>query len=283
MIEVERYLGRSEVRRDTADAERMRLLAATLDHQSPPWAAGLLPPLGHWLCFRPDARQSLLGADGHPLNGDDSFLPDAGLPRRMWAGSRIAFLGDIPLGAALVRTSTISALAPKQGRSGAMLFVTVTHEIAVEGGEAAIREEQDIVYREAQPPSAAAAAPPPPAAPACEEGAIIRRLVPDPVLLFRYSALTFNAHRIHYDRAYATGEEGYPGLVVHGPLIATLLLDHCLRQPWGARIAGYDFRAQAPLFDGHELALAATRDGDEVRLQAIGPTGIGTTATARLG
>jgi 3-methylfumaryl-CoA hydratase len=282
MTNVEDYSGRKQVLRDIADPERVHLLAATLDHDTPPWRAGVLPPLGHWLCFRPDARQSSIGADGHPVRTDDGFLPNVDLPRRMWAGSRIRFLQDIPLGKTIVRTSTIKAATHKQGRSGAMMFVTVDHVIAAEGGEPAILEEQDIVYREAAAPGAGAAAAQP-AAVVEEEGEVVRRLVPDPVMLFRYSALTFNAHRIHYDRDYARLEEGYPGLVVHGPLIATLLMDHLLRQRPAERIAGYDFRAMSPLFDGQPMTVGSTGEGPEVKLRAVGQAGVAMTATATIG
>ncbi|ATE63680.1 FAS1-like dehydratase domain-containing protein [Rhizorhabdus dicambivorans] len=279
MIELDAYVGRTETARDTADAERIRLLAATLDHGGQPWKAGMLPPLGHWLCFRPDAPQSALGADGHPARSDTSFLPNVDLPRRMWAGSRVRFLNDIPLGAAMTRTSTIRSAVHKQGRSGAMVFVTVEHSIAAGDGGPAIVEEQDIVYRDAPTPGAPL--------PRGEEAdiaadAAVRRIAPDSVLLFRYSALTFNAHRIHYDRDYTVREEGYPGLVVQGPLLATLLMDHHLREHGPDRIGGFEFRAMSPLIEGDAIDLVAAHGDGETRLQAIGPRGLAMAAKVTL-
>lgn len=277
MTDPQSFVGRSRVEEDVADPARFAWLAATLDHDAPPWAAGMVPPLGHWLCFQPDAPQSRIGPDGHPVRSDTGLLPNVDLPRRMWAGSRVSFLRDIPLGAALRRTSTLTAATPKNGRSGEMLLVTVRHEIDDGAGDLFIIEEQDIVYREAAAPGAPAARPV-----VAVEGkdAVERRIVPDPVMLFRYSALTFNSHRIHYDRDYAQVGEGYPGLVVQGPLIATLLMDHLLRQKTGRRIGQYSFRAMSPMFDGEEIRLGLTPDGTQASLRAIGPVGVAMTAQA---
>ena len=232
-MDIQSCVGRQEVQYDIADPQRMLRLAAMLDHDVPPWDPNVLPPLGHWLCFQPQARQSLIGPDGHPLRTDEGLLPNVDLPRRMWAGSRIRFLGDISLGAAIVRTSTLTAATPKSGHSGNMLFVTVRHEIAQAGAEPAIVEEQDIVYRAAVAPGTKVTRP---VTEAGDPDPITRQIAPDSVMLFRYSALTFNSHRIHYDRAYCCDVEGYPSLVIHGPLLATLLLDHLLRQRPPARV-----------------------------------------------
>jgi 3-methylfumaryl-CoA hydratase len=275
--------GRSEIQRDVADAQRIARLAATLDHDVPPWPKGQLPPLGHWLCFQPDTRQRRLGRDGHPQRQTHGLLPDVALPRRMWAGSRIRFVRDIPLGAALTRVSTLAAATAKTGRSGRMLFVTLHHAVHHDEGEAAIVEEQDLVYREAARPGAA-----PPASPTASPTAaddrddIERKMTIDSTLLFRYSALTFNSHRIHYDRDYSRDVEGYPGLVVHGPLLATLLLDHLLRQRPASRLQSFDFRAAAPIFDGETIRLGARLNGGEAKLRASGPRGLAMTASARL-
>lgn len=260
-------IGRRETQHDIADPQRMAQLAALLDHDVPPWMPGVLPPLGHWLCFPSIVRRSLIGEDGHPRRTDDGLLPAVDLPRRMWAGSRIRFLADIPLGSPIVRTSALIAATPKIGRSGRMLFATVGHEIAREDGEIAIVEEQDIVYREA------ATLPVRTRADMGAIEAITRSITPDPVLLFRYSALTFNGHRIHYDRDYCRTVEAYPGLVVHGPLIATLMLDHLLRHRPNAPIAAYSFRATAPSFDGERITLVLTELADGAKLRAIGPYG----------
>ena len=258
------WVGRSETREDVATAAPLAGLAALLDHDMPPWAPGMVPPLGHWLYFLPTARQSAIGEDGHPRRDGQSLLPPIPLPRRMWAGSRIDFLAPVPVGAALTRVTTIDAVRPKRGASGDLLFVTLRHEISA-NGVAAIREEQDIVFREAAG-SAPAAAPAAPVGP--EPADAVRRMSPDPVLLFRYSALTFNAHRIHYDRDYARGVEGYAGLVVHGPLLATLLIDHALRAAPDIVPRQFSFRAEAPLIDGAPFDLCLARDDGAAKLWA---------------
>jgi len=253
------WIGRTEVEHDRADEGRIAGFAALLDHDAPPWEAGEAPPLSHWLWFHTHARQSELGPDGHPRRG--GFLPPVELPRRMWAGSRIRFLAPVPIGNAIRRVSTIRNVEAKSGKSGAMIFVTVSHEIFA-NGTCAVIDEHDIVYREAPKPGSAA----PPVAPDARPSDFRRTIHPDPVLLFRYSALTFNGHRIHYDRDYCREVEGYPGLVVHGPLIATLLMDHFLRARPGTRVARFAFRAQRPLFDiaPFDLCLAETAKGAEI-------------------
>jgi 3-methylfumaryl-CoA hydratase len=257
------WVGRSETREDIATIAPLRGLAALLDQDAVP---DIVPPLGHWLYFLPDARQSIIGADGHPRRDGHGLLPPVPLPRRMWAGSRIEYLSPIAAGAALTRVTTIDAIKPKRGASGDLLFVTLRHDIAADG-VAAIREEQDIVFR--APAAASPAPPPPPVVPAEPEPSdATRRVVPDPVMLFRYSALTFNAHRIHYDRDYARGVEGYAGLVVHGPLIATLLMDHFLQSVPGGAPRHFRFRAEAPLIDGAPFDLCLAHEGTGTRLWA---------------
>ncbi|MGO9461184.1 MAG: MaoC family dehydratase N-terminal domain-containing protein [Rhodomicrobium sp.] len=236
------WIGRSEIQTDVAAQAPLDGLAATLDHADPPWRPGEVPPLGHWLYFLPRAPQHEIGPDGHPKRG--GFLPPVELPRRMWGGGEFEFLAPVPIGAAIERRSTIANVEHKAGRSGAMVFVRVEHEISVRGA-AAIREVHNIVYREG--PKAGAGAPAPEKIERAAE--FSREIVPDPVLLFRYSALTFNGHRIHYDRSYCEYAEGYPGLVVHGPLTATLLMDLYLRQRPGAAVSAFRFRARRPLFD----------------------------------
>ena len=257
------WVGRSETRADVATAAPLAGLAALLDHDAVP---DIVPPLGHWLYFLPDARQSIIGADGHPRRDGHGLLPPVPLPRRMWAGSHIEYLSPIAAGAALTRVTTIDAIKPKRGASGELLFVTLRHDIAADG-IAAIREEQDIVFR--APAAASPAAPPAPVVPAEPEPSdATRSILPDPVMLFRYSALTFNAHRIHYDRDYARDVEGYAGLVVHGPLIATLLMDHFLRVGPGAAPRHFRFRAEAPLIDGAPFDLCLAHEGAGARLWA---------------
>ena len=250
------WLGRTEERLDTVTTTPMAALAATLDRDDPAPGPGTpLPPLWHWLYFLPLHRQSELGTDGHAKRG--GFLPPVPLPRRMWAGGRLTFAHPLRIGDEVTRTSRIAAIASKQARSGPLVFVTVEHGIANAAG-IAIREEHDIVYREM--PAAGAPAPAPAIAPGDESFA--RTVVADDVLLFRYSALTFNGHRIHYDRRYVTEVEGYPGLIVHGPLIATLLVDLLRRELPGAVLKEFDFKAASPLFDIHPFTVCGKREAD---------------------
>ena len=249
------WLGRTEQRLDTVTATPVAALAATLDRDDPaPIAGTALPPLWHWLYFLPLAKQSEIGADGHPRRG--GFLPPVALPRRMWAGGRLSFLQPLRVGDAMERSSRIASIAAKRARSGPLVFVTVEHEIAT-GSGVALREEHDIVYRDLPAPGTPAIAA---AAPADET--FSRQIVADDVLLFRYSALTFNGHRIHYDRRYVTEVEGYPGLIVHGPLIATLLVDLLRRQFPEALLHRFEFRALSPLFDGHPFSVCGRPDGE---------------------
>ena len=220
-----------------------------------PVSGSALPPLAHWLYFLPQALQRDIGADGHPNRG--GFLPPMPLPRRMWAGGRLWFDSALRIGDTATRSSTIARVDAKQGRSGALVFVTVAHTISTARG-VAVREEHDIVYRDAPQPGAAVATP----ALARSDEDFARTITPDPVLLFRYSALTFNGHRIHYDRDYVTGVEGYPGLIVHGPLIATLLVDLLRREMPDAVITQFDFKAASPLFDIHPFTVCGKREAD---------------------
>ncbi len=234
------WIGREEVIDDVATAAPLAGLAATLDRAEGPGDA--VPPGGHWLYFLPRAPQSGLGPDGHALRG--GFLPPVPLPRRMWAGGRLEFPGTLRIGEAMRRRSVIKDVKEKTGKSGALVFVVLRHEVSGSDGLAVV-EEQDLVYREAPDPSAA----PPPPRMAPKDAAWSKTIRPDAVMLFRYSALTFNGHRIHYDRPYAVETEGYPGLVVHGPLVATLLMALCQGERPEARLTGFDFRMLGPLFD----------------------------------
>ena len=253
------WIGRSETATDVLRPFPADALAATLDRDERHPTGAALPDLWHWLYFLPLYRLSESGRDGHAAKG--GFLPPVPLPRRMWAGSRLRFLGPLTIGDEVRKTSTIARVEPKQGRTGRLCFVTVAHDFHVHGAQA-IAEEHDIVYREDPAPGAIPAAPQP--APAASD--FSRTIRPDPVLLFRYSALTFNGHRIHYDRPYATGVEGYPGLVVHGPLLATLLLD-LLRRQTDAPVARFDFRALATITDTDEFSVhGARRDDGGIRL-----------------
>ena len=236
------WIGREEVAEDVVTPVPVAALAATLDRDDPkPQPGDELPPLWHWLYLLPIVRQSELTPDGHPPRG--GFLPPVSLPRRMWAGARFEFDRPLRIGEAIVRKSTISDVSAKEGRSGPLIFVLVKHEIAGSAGRAMV-EEHDIVYREAPGPTDMAQ----PRSPAPASAVWRRDIHADAVVLFRYSALIFVGHRIHYDRRYATEVEGYPGLVVHGPLIATLLAD-LLRRHSNAALKSFRFRAVTPLFD----------------------------------
>jgi 3-methylfumaryl-CoA hydratase len=246
-VELKQWIGRTETVSDIATATPCAALSATLDGppERPPVGTPL-PALWHWLYFLPLHRQSDIGPDGHARRG--GFLPPVPLPRRMWAGSQFEFHKPLRVGDAITRVSTIHDVSEKSGRTGRLVFVKVRHEIR-RGSEpdVALTEFHDIVYREAPRPEDVT--PPPKEAPS---GALWEReWVPDDVLLFRYSALTFNGHRIHYDRRYVTQVEGYPGLIVHGPLIATLLLELLRGRLPGATVERYEFRAVRPVFDTH--------------------------------
>jgi 3-methylfumaryl-CoA hydratase len=249
------WIGRGEVTDDTVTTVPVKALSATLDRDDPsPRPGDALPPLWHWLYFLPLHRESELGEDGHAKRG--GFLPPVPLPRRMWAGGRFVFHQPLRVGEVIRRTSIVADVTHKQGRTGPLVFVRVRHEIAGENGLAVV-EEQDIVYREAAGPNEAAAAPR-----RAPDGAVWRRdIEPDAVLLFRYSALTFNGHRIHYDHPFVTKVEGYPGLIVHGPLIATLLVD-LLRRNVEAGMTRFAFRAVRPLFDTTSFAVCGVPEGD---------------------
>ncbi len=249
------WLGRNEQRNDLVCASPLNAWSATLDRDDPEAGPGSeVPPLAHWMLFAPAARHNALGPDGHPARG--AFLPPIPLPRRMWAGSRLQFHHALQVGDVATRTSRIASIDAKSGRSGVLAFVTVQHEIASPRG-VAITEQHDIVYREAPQPGVQVAPPQP--APA--DAQFSRDITPDPVLLFRYSALTFNGHRIHYDRSYVTEVEGYPGLIVHGPLIATLLVDLLRRREPRAVLRQFEFTAVRPLFDIHPFSVCG-RDDD---------------------
>jgi len=234
------WIGRTETRSDTVTVAPLVALSALLDREDPPPAPGdAAPPLAHWLYFLPRYRQSEAGPDGHATKG--GFLPPIDLPRRMWAGSRLEFLRPLRVGSAIERVSTITNIAEKEGRSGKLVFVTVRHEVSDAEGPV-LSDEHDIVFR-----AEGALAGKPVHAPS---GAMWRREIhPDPVLLFRYSAVTFNSHRIHYDYPYVTKVEGYPGLVVHGPLTATLLIDLLRRNAPEVEVKTFAFRALRPLYD----------------------------------
>jgi 3-methylfumaryl-CoA hydratase len=262
------WVGREEERRERLHVRVMESMAATLDLASAPTAGQPLPAGWQWLFFNPVVCASGLGSDGHPKRG--GFLPPIELPRRMWAGSRIKYLADLPIDAEATRRSLIQKVENKVGKRGSLWFVTVDHIISCEGKQC-IHEEQDIVYRDATPAGTAPAAKPEPYDGQAHWSETVE---PDTTLLFRYSALTFNGHRIHYDQPYATQEEGYPNLVVHGPLTATLLQQFAVAHGSGRPLARFDFRGVSPLFVDRPFQLEGrVMDDGSLSLWALGPDG----------
>jgi 3-methylfumaryl-CoA hydratase len=265
---LEAWIGRTESRTDVVTAWPAVALAATLDRRDPePKPADALPPCWHWLYFLEAAPASELGSDGHPKRG--GFLPPVALPRRMWAGGRIEFRRPLRVGDEIRRDSTILSIVPKEGRSGSLVFVTVRHSVSARG-ELAVIEDHDIVYREAAKPGE-----PPPLARSAPRAASWRReIVADPVMLFRYSALTFIGQRIHYDLEYCRTVEGYPGLVVHGPLQVILLLDLARRHEPRA-VRRLEYRALHPLFHFERFSLNGQpgADGSRAELWTANPAG----------
>ncbi len=263
-----RWIDQTELVHDVATVVPLRALSATLDRDDPDIDLGYeVPPCWHWLYFLPLHQQSQIGPDGHAKRG--GFLPPVPLPRRMWAGSRIEFHAPMLAGQAISRTSRIADVRMKEGRTGPLVFVNVHHQIHADA-QLAIHEEHDIVYRNMPQPDE----PAPQGIAAKLQPSWTREIRPDDVLLFRYSALTFNGHRIHYDRRYVTETEGYPGLIVHGPLIATLLLDLLRRQLPSARVRRFAFKAIKPIFDTTHFTLCGRMENDTtVRLWAVTPDG----------
>lgn len=258
------WVGRREIVTDDVSPVHAASVAALLDDVLVPVAQGdTLPPLWHWCYFLPRAPQQALAEDGHPMLG--GFMPPVPYPRRMFAGARMSFHAPLHIGQIAERHGEIRNVAFKTGRSGSLAFVTIGYRI-VQNGTVCIDEEQDIVYREPGGPVAARI---PAEASTLDAGTWSRTLTPDSRMLFRFSALTFNAHRIHYDRDYATTVEGYRGLVVHGPLIALLLMA-LVRANDTRPIARFSFRGVAPLFDGSPARLFAipSSDGAELRAEA---------------
>ena len=242
------WIGRTRSAADRADAGPLRRLSATLGGDSAEWDDGRVPPLGHWLYHLSEEPRAALADDGHAAKGD--FLPPIAQPRRMWAGGRIAFHAPIAIGATLEKRTSVAAIKQKQGRIGAMTFVTMRHDIVADGALAVV-EEQDLVFL----PLGPAAAPRHIPTPAPQSS---RTMAADAALLFRFSALTFNAHRIHYDRSFAQEVEGYADLVVHGPLQAMLMMNLALHE--GVRPTRFAFRGHAPLIVDQAFTIARRDD-----------------------
>jgi 3-methylfumaryl-CoA hydratase len=252
-----KWVGKSVVDRDVLSSRHARLMAATLGLPQSDFKGGTpLPPLWHWLYFLEGQAPQALGRDGHPSRG--GFLPPVALPNRMWAGGQLEFHGPVPLGAEIEKRSSVVSVEHKHGRSGELVFVTVLHELVHEG-RTVISEHHDIVYKEA---TTAPTHSTPVDMPTAQHS---RRFQPDSTSLFRYSALTFNGHRIHYDVDYCRDVEGYPNLVIHGPLNATLLAGFA-QEVKGRPLKQFRYRGVQPAILGQELTINAASDCDQLVL-----------------
>lgn len=261
MAGLDAWIGRMETSVARLDGWPLAGLHAALDNKEAVESGTALPPTGQWLYFQPLAPQSGLGPDGHPERG--GFLPPIELPRRMWAASDMTYHRPMCVGDEVEKRSRIANVSSKSGRTGTLAFVTVEHSY-LRSGMLMLSETQTLVYREAPSPGE----PPPPPQPAPDGALWSHEATPDSRLLFRYSAVTFNAHRIHYDEPYARQVEGYPGLVVHGQLTATLLIEAFRRERPAFAIGGFSFRAMRPVFAGTTIHLEGAGDGDGYRLWA---------------
>lgn len=263
------WVGKTETAEDLITANQLAGMSATLDRDDPAPVPGTpLPPGWHWMFFLTRKPMSELGPDGHAKRG--GFLPPVPLPRRMWAGGRLNFLKPLTVGETITKLSTIKDVKVKEGKTGRLVFVLVEHQVSGADGLALV-EEHDIVYREAAGPNDKKPDP----KPAPGQAVWQRTITPDPVMLFRYSALTFNGHRIHYDYKYVTEVEGYPGLIFHGPLTATLLMDLCRREKGDGALKAFSFRAVSPLFDTAPFVIQGepSADGKSARVWALNPAG----------
>jgi 3-methylfumaryl-CoA hydratase len=265
----QRWVGSRESVSDVVTLASLTRMSATFDHEDPAWRDGdPVPPLWHFMYFPPVARRGALGPDGHPARG--GFLPPIPLPRRMFAGARTTYHRPLKAGEAIRREGAIARIDEKSGKSGTLVFVLIRYQMF--GGDTlAVEEEHDIVYRDVAAPAKTAQV----AQSSVPEPTWRQTVTPDPVTLFRFSALTFNGHRIHYDRSYATGDEGYPGLVLHGPLIACYLMELCRDNSAGRPIRRHAFRARRPLFDidPFEVVGAPSEGGAGALLEARDPEG----------
>jgi 3-methylfumaryl-CoA hydratase len=264
------WIGREQSSADIVTEDLARKFAATFDNDGGmPRIGDAAPGLIHFCLAQPLAPSAKLGADGHPNRGD--FLPPVPLPRRMWAGGTLRFHRDLLVGERVTRRSRVADVVSKEGRSGTLCFIKVEHAIDVEG-RSVIEEDQSLVFR-----AASEGTKPSQRTEVAAKGAHRQDVLPTPILLFRYSALTFNGHRIHYDRRYVTEVEGYPGLVVHGPLLATWLYRFATKIR-GVNPQLFSFRGQSPLFDSEIITLhAGEEEGGGLSLWAAhrdGPVGM---------
>lgn len=249
------WIGKQSVTEALVTAYQADALTATLDRDDPAYKEGdEIPPGWHLFYIREVVKLRDTAEDGHPQRGD--FLPPINLPRRMWAGTRATYHKPMHVGEMIRNVTTIEAVTPKLGKTGQLVFLRLKHEISGEDG-VATTEIQDVVYREEAQPGVVAPEPPP-----APGDAVWKRVIqPSPVLLFRYSALTMNSHRIHYDRTYVTEVEKYPGLLVHGPLTFTLLLDLFRRENSERTLKSFAVRAVSPIYDTHDFTIEGAPTG----------------------
>ncbi len=259
------WIGRSEIREDIVSPAILRRFNATLDLNTPKEIA---PDGVHWCLCLPDADTKQLKEDGHPPLGE--FIPPLPFPRRMWAASSVRFLAPLAPNMVVMRQSNIRSIEEKIGKSGDLIFVEIDHITSCDG-QKLIEERQSIVYRDH--PTKSTPLPDDDMSFDLSDWPWRREVTPNTALLFRYSALTFNSHRIHYDRAYAVEQELYPALIVHGPLTATLLLQLCASELGNNRLASFEFRAKAPLYEGQKLYLVGRPEGNNITLKALGGDG----------
>ena len=257
--ELQAWVGKSQTTHSDLPRFQAEALAAAIDATATPNIGDSLPLPWHWLYFLDPVRRDGTGDDGHPQKG--GFLPPVPLPRRMWAAGKLEVTKPLTLGLAAEKASVITSVEEKDGRSGKLVFVNLRHEFR-QAEKLCITEQQNLVYREAPQERN----PLPAGKKIDSEPQFTRKITPDPILLFRFSALTYNAHRIHYDRAYAVNEELYPALVVHGPLLATLLLNLAYENLPNARIETFSFRAVRPTFDSQPIQLCGRRSGNQLLL-----------------
>ncbi|MEM8659480.1 MAG: acyl-CoA dehydrogenase [Pseudomonadota bacterium] len=277
LAELQSWVGRTKTLHNDMSPFHAQAFAAAINRTDAPGNGDPLPLPWHWLYFLEPTPRDATGEDGHPRKG--GFLPPVPLPRRMWAAGTLKIDRPLVLGQSAEKISTITSVEAKEGRSGPLVFVNLKHDL-MQDGQLCITEEQNLVYREAPREQVQL----PPGEKVSEQPDLTRELNPDPVLLFRYSALTYNAHRIHYDRKFAIDQEFYPALVVQGPLLATLLLqlayDHCP----GASIGHFTFRALRPTFDNHSSSLYCKQNENTLKLWSTDHEGgLCMTAEANIG
>ncbi|MGE4219110.1 MAG: MaoC family dehydratase N-terminal domain-containing protein [Alphaproteobacteria bacterium] len=268
------WIGRSESYEERIPVVSIHGMRALFDRADAPKEGDPLEPMEQRTLFTARAPQSQIGADGHPKRGD--FMPPVPLPRRMAAGNTATFFAPLRVGEMARKVSSIHDVTMKEGRTGVLVFCTVRHHFINEAGTLCIEEDQNLVYRDNPPADAkdsrgnSGKTPPAPT-----DHAWIKQHHPDPVMLFRYSAVTFNGHRIHYDRRYAMEEEGYPGLVVHGPLTATLMLHAAMAANPGRKVQRFEYTARSPVFDIAPFHVAGkpVEDGAAADVWSVTPEG----------